>query len=301
MTANFGDRLTEVNRRTGSVLCMGIDPHCQMIPALFGNATAEAGSPQAIKAIANFITACLDSAVGKVAAIKLQAAFFEQQGPGGMQLLQTLARAAIDVDMLVIMDAKRGDIGSTSTAYANAWIGHDAAFPSDALTVNPLLGIDTLDPFLARADATCSGIFVLNRTSNDGAGDLQDQMVDGAPLYAHLARMLAPLAAARVGDSGVSSFGIVAGATWPDDTKTLRAALPHAPFLVPGFGAQGASAEMATTGLLRGASGWEGGVVNSTRGLIFPKTAADATSLADWHATIDSNIAENTAILNAAF
>jgi orotidine-5'-phosphate decarboxylase len=301
MSANFGDRLTEANRRTGSVLCMGIDPHCQMIPAIFGDATAEAGSPQAISAVSNFITACLDSAIGKVTAIKPQVAFFEQQGPDGMRLLQTLARAAIDAGLLVIMDGKRGDIGSTSTAYANAWIGHDAVFPSDALTVNPWLGIDTLEPFLARADATFSGLFVLNRTSNYGAGDLQDQMVDGAPLYAHLASMLAPLAATRVGDSGVSSLGIVAGATWPDDAKTLRVTLPYAPFLVPGFGAQGAGAEMATTGLLRGASGWEGGVVNSTRGLIFPKTAANATSLADWHAEIGSTIAENTAILNAAF
>ena len=301
MSANFGDRLTEANRRTGSVLCMGIDPHCQMIPALFGNATAEAGSPQAINAVSNFITACLDSAIGKVTAIKPQVAFFEQQGPDGMRLLQTLGRAAIDAGMLVIMDAKRGDIGSTSTAYANAWIGHDAIFPSDALTVNPWLGIDTLEPFLARADATFSGLFVLNRTSNNGAGDLQDQMVDGAPIYTYLASMLAPLTARRVGDNGVSSLGIVAGATWPDDAKILRATLPHAPFLVPGFGAQGAGAEMATTGLLRGASGWEGGVVNSTRGLIFPKTAAKATSLANWHAEIGFTIAENNAILNAAF
>ena len=301
MTANFGDRLTEANRRTGGVLCMGIDPHCHMIPTLFGNATAEAGSPQAINAISNFITACLESAIGKVTAIKPQVAFFEQQGPDGMRLLQTLGRAAIDAGMLVIMDAKRGDIGSTSTAYANAWIGHDATFPSDALTVNPWLGIDTLDPFLVRADATFSGLFVLSRTSNQGAGDLQDQMVDGAPLYTHLASMLAPLAAARVGNSGVSSLGIVAGATWPDDAKTLRAALPHAPFLVPGFGAQGAGAEMATTGLLRGTSGWEGGVVNSTRGLIFPKTAANATNIADWHVAINSTIAENNAILNAMF
>ena len=301
MTGNFGDRLTEANRRLGSVLCMGIDPHCNMIPTLFGNANAEAGSPQAINAIGNFITACLESAIGRVVAIKPQAAFFEQQGPDGMRLLKTLGRAAIDAGLLVIMDAKRGDIGSTSTAYANAWVGHEAAFPSDALTVNPWLGIDSLDPFLARADATSSGLFVLNRTSNDGASDLQDQMVKSAPLYTHLANMLAPLAKARIGDSGVSSLGIVAGATWPDDAKKLRAALPLAPFLVPGFGVQGADAEMATTGLLRGASGWEGGVVNSTRGLIFPKTAANASSLADWHATIDSAIAENTAVLNAAF
>ena len=301
MTANFGDRLTEANRRTGSVLCMGIDPHCQMIPVLFGNANAEAGSPQALSAISNFVTACLDSAIGKVVAIKPQVAFFEKQGPDGMRLLQKLGRAAIDAGMLVIMDAKRGDIGSTSTAYATAWIGHEAIFPSDALTVNPWLGIDTLHPFLDRADTTSSGLFVLSRTSNDGAGDLQDQLVDGTPLHTHLASMLAPLAAARVGESGVSSLGIVAGATWPNDAITLRAALPHAPFLVPGFGAQGAGAVMATSGLLRGASGWEGGIVNSTRGLIFPKTATKATNLADWHTAIEVNIAQNTAILNAAF
>ena len=218
-----------------------------------------------------------------------------------MRLLQTLGRAAIDAGMLVIMDAKRGDIGSTSTAYANAWIGHEAIFPSDALTVNPWLGVETLDPFLARADTTSSGLFVLNRTSNDGASDLQDQIIDGAPLYLHLASMLAPLAATRIGESGVSSLGIVAGATGPENAKILRKALPSAPFLVPGFGAQGADAEMATTGLLRGASGWEGGIVNSTRGLIFPKAAANATNLADWHAAIDTSIAENTMILNAVF
>jgi orotidine-5'-phosphate decarboxylase len=115
-----------------------------------------------------FPMACLEQAIGNVAAIKPQAAFFEQQGPAGMQILQSLGHAAIDAGLLVIMDAKRGDIGSTSTAYAAGWIGHDAPFPSDALTVNPWLGIDTLAPFLDRADATGSGLFILNRTSNLG-------------------------------------------------------------------------------------------------------------------------------------
>ena len=104
----------------------------------------------------------------KVAAIKPQAAFFEQQGPAGMKILQSLALAAINADLLVIMDAKRGDIGTTSGAYAAGWIGHDAPFPSDALTINPWLGIDTLDPFLKRADETNSGLFILNQTSNPG-------------------------------------------------------------------------------------------------------------------------------------
>jgi len=268
---HFGDRLTEANRRTATPLCMGIDPHISMIPAIFGDAQDGAASDAAIRAIDDFSMACLEQAVGNVAAIKPQAAFFEQQGPAGMQILQNLGRAAIDAGLLVIMDAKRGDIGSTSTAYAAGWIGHDAPFPSDALTVNPWLGIDTLAPFLDRADATGSGLFILNRTSNPGAGDLQDQMVDGQPLYQHLAALLAPLATARKGKLGISSLGIVAGATWPEEAQALRTALVDAPFLIPGFGAQGAGAKKATSGLKRGKHGWEGGLINSTRGLIFPK------------------------------
>ncbi|MEK9849231.1 MAG: orotidine-5'-phosphate decarboxylase, partial [Candidatus Puniceispirillum sp.] len=137
---HFGDRLTEANRRTGTPLCMGIDPHIGLIPPLFGDASAGAESDAALRAIGDFSMACLDAAIGKVAAIKPQAAFFEQQGPDGMKILQTLGRAAIDAGILVIMDAKRGDIGSTSTAYASGWIGHDAPFASDALTINPWLG-----------------------------------------------------------------------------------------------------------------------------------------------------------------
>jgi orotidine-5'-phosphate decarboxylase len=199
------------------------------------------------------------------------------------------------------MDAKRGDIGSTSTAYAAGWIGHDAPFPSDALTVNPWLGIDTLAPFLDRADATGSGLFILNRTSNPGAGDLQDQIVDGQPLYRHLAALLAPLATARKGTLGISALGIVAGATWPEEAEALRSALVDAPFLVPGFGAQGAGAEKATSGLTRGKHGWEGGLINSTRGLIFPKKAAAAGSIDEWRHAIAETIAENKTILNRVF
>lgn len=299
-SGDFGDRLTAANRRTGTVLCMGIDPHAAMIPSLFGTATAAAGSEAAIRAVDDFVMACLETAIGRVAAIKPQAAFFEQQGPAGMALLQRLGRAAIEAGMLVIMDAKRGDIGSTSTAYAAGWIGHDAPFPSDALTINPWLGIDTLQPFLDRADATGSGLFILNRTSNSGAADLQDKLVDGIPLYTHLAKMLAPLAAARTGTTGISSLGIVAGATWPEEARALRADLPASPFLVPGFGAQGAGPDKATSGLMRTQDGWTGGLVNSTRGLIFPQTAANATSIAAWRTAIIETIAANSAALNSA-
>lgn len=300
MTWHFGDRLTEANRKTGTPLCMGIDPHVEMIPRLFGNAAANAGSAKAIAAICDFVMACLESAIGKVAAIKPQVAFFEQHGPDGMRLLQNLGRAAIDSDMLVIMDAKRGDIGSTSSAYATAWIGHNAAFPSDALTLSPWLGIETLIPFLTRADATGSGLFILNRTSNSGAGDLQGQIVDGVPLYIHLAKMLAPLADKRISNEGISSLGIVAGATWPDEARALRKLLPSSPFLIPGFGAQGASPEKATCSLRRGKFGWEGGLVNSARALVFPDGARTASTLADWQSAINATITRNKAILDSS-
>lgn len=297
---HFADRLAEANRRTGTVLCMGIDPHASMIPKVFGTtsgAPAEIGSDAAISAMRDFCSACLTRAIGTVAAIKPQAAFFEQHGPAGMQVLADIGHEAIAAGLLVVMDAKRGDIGSTSTAYAAGWLGHDAPFPSDALTVNPWLGIDTLAPFLERADATGSGLFILNRTSNPGAGDLQDQHVDGKPLYQHLAAMLAPLARERRGESGWSSLGIVAGATWPDDARGLRQILADSPFLVPGFGAQGAGPEKALAGLIYTDDGWQGGLVNSTRGLIFPKEAADATSMDDWNGAISASIAMNRAAL----
>ena len=162
--ASFGTRLAAAIRSSGTPLCMGIDPHPGMVPALFGNST-EPGHPDTIRAISDFTMACLAAAKGRVAAIKPQAAFFEAQGPDGMRVLAELGRSAVDAGMLVIMDAKRNDIGSTNAAYAEAWIGHDAPFPSDALTVNAFLGLDTLEPLLARADAVGAGLFVLTRTS----------------------------------------------------------------------------------------------------------------------------------------
>ena len=295
---HFGSRLTTAIRSAGTPLCMGIDPHLSMMPALFGD-VSETASPSTLRAIEDFAMACLAMAKGRVAAIKPQVAFFEAQGPDGMHVLARLGRAAIDAGVLVIMDAKRNDIGSTNAAYADAWIGHDAAFPSDALTVNAYLGLDTLDPLLARADRQGAGLFVLTRTSNAGAGDLQDLEIDGKPLFQYLAAGLAPLAAAREGDLGLSSLGIVAGATWPEEARALRETLPSAPFLVPGFGAQGADAAQALDGLTTGPNGPEGGLVNSTRGLIFPAAATNADSINDWQAAINDAIKASRTALSA--
>ena len=188
---------------------MGIDPHTDMIPRLFGDARAPLESDQAISTINDFVLACLEIACGEVAAIKPQVAFFEQQGPKGLKILKELSRAAIDLGVLVIMDNKRGDIGSTRSAYAAGWIGHNAPFPSDAITINPWLGLDTLEPFLAAADATSSGLFILNRTTNPGSGDFQKKEVEGRPLFKHLAEMLSPMVKQRIGTTSVSSLGIV--------------------------------------------------------------------------------------------
>ena len=243
--------------------------------------------------------ACLEAAKGRVAAIKPQAAFFEAQGPDGMRILAQLGRAAIDAGILVIMDGKRNDIGSTNAAYADAWIGHDAAFPSDALTVNAYLGLDTLEPLLERADLRGAGLFVLTRTSNPGAGDLQDLEVDGTPVFHHLARGLAPLAAAREGAAGQSALGIVAGATWPEEARALRQILPSSPVSCPrlrragsrpGAGACRAGPRQPWLG---------GGLVNSTRGLIFPPAAAQATTIAQWQTAIDDAIEASRAALEA--
>ena len=287
--SHFATRLSEAIRSSGTPLCMGIDPHPSMMPALFGDVST-AGAPATIRAIEDFTMACLEMAKGRVAAIKPQAAFFEAQGHEGMRVLAALGRAAIESGMLVIMDGKRNDIGSTNAAYADAWIGHDAPFPSDALTVNAFLGMDTLEPLLARADATGSGLFVLTRTSNPGAGAIQDLKVDGKPLFHRLAEQLAPLAAARCDAGGGSALGIVAGATWPAEARALRAILPSSPFLVPGFGAQGAGPADALAGLQRTDTGWDGGLINSTRGLIFPKAAAEAATMPGWRQAIEDAV-----------
>ena len=295
-SSNFATRLAESIRSCGTPLCMGIDPHPTMMPSLFGDVSRR-GHPDTIRAIADFTMACLEAAKGRVAAIKPQAAFFEAQGPDGMRVLADLGRAAVESGMLVIMDAKRNDIGSTNAAYAEAWIGHDAPFPSDALTVNTYLGLDTLEPLLARADAAGAGLFVLTRTSNPGAGALQDLDVGGAPLFHNLAKQLAPIAAARCDEAGRSALGIVAGATWPEEARALRAILPSSPFLVPGFGAQGAGPADALAGLIRDGDGWQNGLVNSTRGLIFPKSAADAADIAGWRRAIEDAISASRAAL----
>ena len=271
---SFASRLNDAILKTGTVLCVGIDPHPDIMPAVFGGVGQNLSSGQALAHLRDFSQTVLAAATGRVPAIKPQAALFEAYGPGGMEILAELARNAQQAGLLVIMDAKRGDIGSTARAYAAGWLGAEAAFASDALTINPYLGMDSLEPFFSRAAETASGLFVLVRTSNKGSANIQQQLVSGKdatniPLYAHIANCLAPYIQAAIDTaSGLSDIGIVAGATGPEEAKKLRAVLPAAPFLIPGYGAQGASAKEACAGLIRHRMGHlTGGLVNASRAI----------------------------------
>lgn len=289
----FADRLIEGVRARATPLCAGLDPFPERIPALFGDARSDAA------ALARFGEAVIDIAAKHAAVLKPQLGLFEPYGPEGVAVARDLTAHAQARGMSVILDAKRGDIGTTAEGYARASLGPAPGFGADCVTVNPYLGRDSLEPFLALAEQSAKGVAILVRTSNPGARDLQDLDVRGAPLWQRTAEMIAPLAARLKGASGWSGLMAVAGATYPDEARALRQTLPDALFLVPGYGAQGASAADAAAGFVFGPHGREGGVISSSRALTYPQGAEAKTTLAAWRETIDAAMAAAAAELRA--
>jgi orotidine-5'-phosphate decarboxylase len=286
---HFADRLIVRLRELGHPLCVGLDPHLAPIPPLFREGTMAPGDPRTAEAVGRFLGALLDRLEGRVAAIKPQIAFFEQLGWPGIRALDGLMRRAREAGMQVVLDAKRGDIGSTADGYARAYLASDAVMPADALTLNPYLGFDTIDPFARVAAEAGRGLFVLVRTSNPGSADLQDRDVGGEPLFGRVADGLARFEERLAGRATPwSSLGVVCGATWPEQARRVREALPHALFLVPGYGAQGGSAADAVQGFVPGPKGLEGGLVNSSRGILFPEDAKGTQDVATWERAIDA-------------
>ena len=283
MADHFGDKLVKKIRDTKSFLCLGVDPHLDLIPNIFD---IQNNSSNIITKVEKFCFSLLDSAKDLVPAIKPQIALFEQLGPDGMKLLASLCKYAQSLNFLIIMDAKRGDIGSTSQAYANAYLGENAPYPSDAMTINPWLGIDSLDPFFKKASETSSGLFILVHTSNKGSKDIQEMpLTNGAKCYEHLAKLLRPIIENQKGDLGLSSIGIVSGATFKDESLALRKLLPSAPFLIPGYGAQGASAKDACTPLIKDSAFpnlLNFGLINASRSILFPEEAYLAKNIEEW-------------------
>jgi orotidine-5'-phosphate decarboxylase len=203
--------------------------------------------------------------------------------------------------MIVILDAKRGDIGTTAEGYARASLGPKPGFDADCVTVNPYMGKDTLQPFVELAAASGKGVAVLVRTSNAGAGDFQDLQVGGSPLWLRIAQMLGPESARLKGASGWSGLMAVAGATYPQQARILREAMPDALFLVPGYGAQGASAGDAIAGFVNGPKGrLEGGVVNASRSVTYPQNAQAAATLGAWREAVSEAMAHAAEELRAA-
>ncbi len=286
MIDHFGDKLVEKIRKTKSFLCLGIDPHLDLIPKIFNGS----GKINNIKKVEKFCFSLLDAVIGKIPAIKPQIAMFEQLGPEGMSLLSSLCKYAHSKDFLVIMDAKRGDIGSTSKAYANAYLGKNAPFPSDALTINPWLGLDSLEPFFSKAQDTGSGLFILVHTSNKGSQDIQEMLInEDLKCYEHLANILKPIIEKNNGKSGLSSIGIVSGATYKEQAISLRSMLPSAPFLIPGYGAQGASASDASAPLIidQSYSGLRNfGLINASRSVLFPQNSYLVNNIKEWQSVI---------------
>ena len=265
----FADRLCVATDAKGSAVVVGLDPRPESLPPHLLS-QSRAGSGSQVNAVAEalwrFNRGIIDAVHEVVPAVKPQLAFYERYGVAGLQAYARTAQYARDAGLVVIADGKRNDIGSTASAYAEAFLGASGDFTADALTVNPFLGRDGIQPFIDCARQHDRGVFVLVKTSNPSAGDLQDMPVDGRPLYEHLGGLVEGWGESSRGQSGYSSVGAVVGATWPEQAARLRALMPHTLFLVPGYGAQGATAaDVACCFDDRG----HGALVNASRSIIF--------------------------------
>ena len=273
----FADRLVHAVQRKRSQLVVGLDPRLDALPMeLRGEAVL--GRAAAASAVARFCKGIVDAVGPYVVAVKPQSAFFEALGSDGIRALEEVCDYARAAGLLVLVDAKRGDIGSTSRAYASAFLEprEDGTPLADALTVVPYLGHDSIEPFLAACRRHGAGIFLLVRTSNAGAGDVQDlALSDGRPLWQYLAALVEEWGDALVGEAGLSSVGAVVGATSPRAVSEARRLMPRAPLLLPGIGAQGATpADVARA--FR--SGPASALVTASRSVIFAFRDADG----DW-------------------
>ena len=268
MAEHFADRLVEAVRAKDSRLCVGLDPRLDLLPP---DLPGSASDP--VKRVESFcFNICLATAP-YAAAVKPQAAYFEALGAEGMACLERVMCFARELGLLVILDAKRNDIGSTAQAYADAYLGAHpegqgpCLHAADAITINAYLGYDGVEPFVNKAHEHGTGLFILVKTSNPGSGQLQDlELASGLTVYQHMADLVAQWGQDLIGVSGYSSVGAVVGATYPEQLCELRARVPHTPFLVPGYGHQGATAaDVAAAFDTQGL----GALVNSARGIIY--------------------------------
>ncbi|HEY8694508.1 MAG TPA: orotidine-5'-phosphate decarboxylase [Chloroflexota bacterium] len=256
---DFRERLEQARQSKRSAVCVGLDPRLDQLPPEF----REFKLPEALLA---FNKSVIDAVADVCIAAKPQAAFYELYGAEGFQALVETVRYAKNAGLLVIVDAKRNDIGSTAEAYAHAFLHPDGPFDADALTVNAYLGSDGVQPFLDVASKHGKGVFVLVKTSNPSSGELQDLEVEGEPVFELMARLV----------DGWDCEAVVGG-TYPAQAAKARALMPKATILVPGYGAQGATAAGVAPSFRPDG---RGAVVNNARGIIFAPGGPRAAAIA---------------------
>lgn len=262
---SFSDDLLNRCRAVGSPVCVGFDPRPELLPS-FLRTDAGTGVRGLARAYARFAELMAEAVCSHAPIIKFQLAFFEALGSKGLVAYEHAVQCARERGLLVIADAKRGDIGTTASAYAEAFFGPRAVrggHAADAITLNPYLGADSVQPFLHHVRNEGRGAFLLVKTSNPSSKELQETLlIDGRPVYAAVADLVATWGRDSVGQSGYSSVGMVVGATFPDELRRMRLAHPGTWILVPGFGAQGGSATSVRDGF--DASG-RGALIASSR------------------------------------
>lgn len=287
MSHHFTDSLASAVKRLASPVVVGLDPRWEQLPDAFRAKGDDSWAARA-KAYAEFSKGVIDVVAPLVPAVKIQAAFFEELGPAGMAAMGEVITHARSRGLLVMLDGKRNDIGSTAVAYAHGYLGRESAWGADALTISPYLGDDSLQPFVEVAAERGAGLYVLVKTSNPGSGMLQDLVADGAKIYRRVAKHVELLATETEGECGYGAVGAVVGATYPEQLSELRAAMPHTWFLVPGYGSQGGTAaDVALAFDERG----RGAIVNNSRGIIFAHSRreyAERFGTARWQDAVEA-------------
>jgi len=269
------DRLiSEINKKQNPTV-VGLDPRLDMVPSFIKEEFFEkyGKTPKAVgKIFYKFNKEIIDSIYDIVPAIKPQIAMYEQYGPEGIESYIRITEYAKKKGLIVIGDIKRGDITSTAEAYANGHIGMPEIegesydiYKQDAITLNPYLGFDSIEPYVKYCREYDKGLFILVKTSNPNSGEIQDLETNEGKLYEKVGRLVSKWGEELIGKSGYSQIGAVVGATHPDQAENLRKSMPNTYFLVPGYGAQGAKA-----GDLKGYFNKDGlgAIINSSRGII---------------------------------
>ncbi len=281
MALNFADRLLDAIDTKGSPVCVGLDPVFSRLPDSLKQETKTE-----LDAIGKFCRGVLETIAPIVPAVKPQIAYFEVYRGKGMELYFDLVSYAKQLGLIVIGDIKRSDIGSTAQAYA---AGHlDGADTPDCVTLNGYFGIDGVQPFIDICRDQGKGIFLLVRTSNPSASQVQDFAdASGKKFYTHMAEVVGDMGSAEVlvGERGFSSVGAVVGATWPAEAAELRKVMGQQIFLVPGYGAQGGTAADCKPSFNEDGVG---AIVNASRSVLYAYTRDEYADLPDWRQAVES-------------